>query len=81
MKLISFSLALVAPSWAYIRFGCATLSMQRLDPVVEVSLITTLAQISTALTTLSQAEYLLLTFTRQDALGTYVIKRLILLYT
>ncbi|KAF2108015.1 hypothetical protein BDV96DRAFT_625174 [Lophiotrema nucula] len=35
MKLLSLALALAAPSQAYIRFGCATLSVQRLDPVVE----------------------------------------------
>ncbi|KAJ3578892.1 hypothetical protein NPX13_g1673 [Xylaria arbuscula] len=29
------ALALVAPSQAYLRFGCATLSVQRLDPLVE----------------------------------------------
>jgi len=28
-------LALAAPSTAYLRFGCATLSVQRLDPIVE----------------------------------------------
>lgn len=36
MKWFTLTLALAAPSWAYIRFGCATLSVQRLDPVVEV---------------------------------------------
>lgn len=35
MKWLPITLALAAPSWAYIRFGCATLSVQRLDPVVE----------------------------------------------
>lgn len=35
MKWISL-LALAAPAQAYIRFGCATLTTQRLDPVVEV---------------------------------------------
>jgi hypothetical protein len=39
MKWLSLALALAAPSWAYIRFGCATLSVQRLDPVVEVRCI------------------------------------------
>lgn len=78
MKLISLSLALVAPSWAYIRFGCATLSMQRLDPVVEVIWLLYWERIATVLTTRSQAECLLLIFTRQDALDTYTIKRLIL---
>jgi hypothetical protein len=34
MKWLSLAL-LVAPSHAYIRFGCATLSVQRLDPIVE----------------------------------------------
>lgn len=36
MKWLGLTLALAAPSSAYIRFGCATLSVQRLDPVVEV---------------------------------------------
>jgi hypothetical protein len=37
MKWASFilSLALAAPSEAYLRFGCATLSVQRLDPIVQ----------------------------------------------
>ncbi|KAK3315584.1 hypothetical protein B0H66DRAFT_628768, partial [Apodospora peruviana] len=35
MKWLSIALALVAPSDAYLRFGCGTLSVQRLDPVVE----------------------------------------------
>ncbi|KAH7119032.1 hypothetical protein B0J11DRAFT_440394 [Dendryphion nanum] len=35
MKWFSLSLALAVPSHAYLRFGCATLSVQRLDPVVE----------------------------------------------
>ncbi len=35
MKSLSLALALVAPSQAALRFGCATLSIQRLDPVVE----------------------------------------------
>jgi hypothetical protein len=35
MKWFSLALALAAPSQAYLRFGCATLSVQRLDPVVE----------------------------------------------
>jgi hypothetical protein len=37
MKLVSFALAagLASPSLAYLRFGCATLSVQRLDPIVE----------------------------------------------
>lgn len=29
------ALALAAPSQAYLRFGCATISVQRLDPLVE----------------------------------------------
>jgi hypothetical protein len=35
MKWLAPVLALVAPSHAYLRFGCATLSVQRLDPIVE----------------------------------------------
>ena len=35
MKSLTLALALVAPSQAALRFGCATLSIQRLDPVVE----------------------------------------------
>jgi len=35
MKLLSIVLALAAPSHAYLRFGCSTLSIQRLDPIVE----------------------------------------------
>jgi len=35
MKWLSVTLALVAPSAAFLRFGCATLSVQRLDPLVE----------------------------------------------
>ncbi|KAH8201372.1 hypothetical protein TruAng_004455 [Truncatella angustata] len=35
MKLLLFALSLVAPSQAGLRFGCSTLSIQRLDPVVE----------------------------------------------
>lgn len=35
MKWFSLALALAAPSQAYLRFGCATLSVQRLDPVVQ----------------------------------------------
>lgn len=35
MKWVSLALALVAPTNAYLRFGCATLSVQRLDPLVE----------------------------------------------
>jgi len=35
MKWFSLALALVAPTHAYLRFGCATLSVQRLDPLVE----------------------------------------------
>lgn len=31
----ALALALAAPSHAYLRFGCATLSVQRLDPIVE----------------------------------------------
>ena len=34
MKWLALAL-LAAPSQAYLRFGCATLSVQRLDPVVE----------------------------------------------
>lgn len=32
---LTLALALAAPSQAYLRFGCATLSVQRLDPLVE----------------------------------------------
>ena len=35
MKLLLSALALAAPSRAFLRFGCATLSVQRLDPIVE----------------------------------------------
>jgi hypothetical protein len=35
MKWLSVALALVAPSQAALRFGCSTLTIQRLDPVVE----------------------------------------------
>ena len=35
MKWLSLTLALAAPSQAYLRFGCATLSVQRIDPLVE----------------------------------------------
>ncbi|KAK3356506.1 hypothetical protein B0T25DRAFT_603001 [Lasiosphaeria hispida] len=37
MKWVSLALSfiLIAPSQAYLRFGCATLSVQRLDPIVE----------------------------------------------
>ncbi len=35
MQLIALTaLALVAPSWALIRFGCSQLVVQRLDPLV-----------------------------------------------
>lgn len=35
MKWFSLAAALVAPSQAALRFGCSTLSIQRLDPLVE----------------------------------------------
>ncbi|KAI0844648.1 hypothetical protein F5Y00DRAFT_266375 [Daldinia vernicosa] len=35
----SLALALATPSQAYLRFGCATLSVQRLDPLVEPGVI------------------------------------------
>jgi Domain of unknown function (DUF1996) len=35
MKWLILALALVAPSQAGLRFGCSTLSIQRLDPLVE----------------------------------------------
>ncbi len=35
MKWLSLALALVGPSEAALRFGCSTLSIQRLDPIVE----------------------------------------------
>lgn len=35
MKWLSIALGLAGPADAYLRFGCATLSVQRLDPIVE----------------------------------------------
>ena len=35
MKWLSIALALAVPSEAYLRFGCGTVSIQRLDPIVE----------------------------------------------
>jgi hypothetical protein len=35
MKLLSLALALAAPSYAALRFGCSTLTIQRLDPIVQ----------------------------------------------
>ena len=35
MKWLALSLALAAPSQAALRFGCSTVSIQRLDPLVE----------------------------------------------
>lgn len=35
MKWYSIAATLVAPSQAALRFGCSTLSIQRLDPLVE----------------------------------------------
>jgi hypothetical protein len=35
MKWLSLALAIAGPSQAALRFGCSTLSIQRLDPVVE----------------------------------------------
>ncbi|OTB02435.1 hypothetical protein M426DRAFT_62373 [Hypoxylon sp. CI-4A] len=35
MKLLSLALALAGPSQAALRFGCSTVSVQRLDPLVE----------------------------------------------
>jgi len=35
MKWLIFALALVAPSQAGLRFGCSSLSIQRIDPLVE----------------------------------------------
>lgn len=35
MKWLLFALALVAPSQAGLRFGCSTISIERLDPLVE----------------------------------------------
>src|ERR1700753_1621875 len=35
MKVLSLALALVAPSQAALRFGCSTLTIQRLDPIVQ----------------------------------------------
>lgn len=39
MKWLSTALALAAPSQAYLRFGCSTLTVQRLDPLVEPGVI------------------------------------------
>lgn len=41
MKVTSLSVALglAVPSQAYLRFGCATLSVQRLDPLVEPGIV------------------------------------------
>jgi hypothetical protein len=39
MKWFAIALTLVAPSEAFLRFGCATLSVQRLDPIVEPGVI------------------------------------------
>ncbi|RYP46379.1 hypothetical protein DL768_007396 [Monosporascus sp. mg162] len=36
---LALALALAAPSQAFLRFGCATLSVQRLDPLVEPGVI------------------------------------------
>ncbi len=36
MKSLSIALALVAPAQAGLRFACSTLTIQRLDPIVEV---------------------------------------------
>ena len=36
---LAFALGLAAPSQAYLRFGCATLSVQRLDPLVEPGVV------------------------------------------
>jgi len=35
MRLLPLTFALIAPSEAALRFGCSTLSIQRLDPIVE----------------------------------------------
>jgi len=35
MRLLSLAFALIAPSQAALRFGCSTLTIQRLDPIVE----------------------------------------------
>ena len=35
MKSLSLALALIAPVQAALRFGCSTLTIQRLDPLVE----------------------------------------------
>jgi hypothetical protein len=39
MKSFFLALALVAPSQAGLRFGCSTLSIQRLDPLVQPGVI------------------------------------------
>lgn len=36
---LAFALGLATPSQAYLRFGCATLSVQRLDPLVEPGVV------------------------------------------
>jgi len=38
-KWLSLALALAAPSQAYLRFGCGTLVVQRLDPIVEPGVV------------------------------------------
>jgi hypothetical protein len=35
MRLLSLTFALVAPTQAALRFGCSTLTIQRLDPIVQ----------------------------------------------
>ncbi|KAL2111732.1 hypothetical protein VUR80DRAFT_9453 [Thermomyces stellatus] len=35
MKVLLFALELVAPSSAFLRLGCGTLTVQRLDPIFE----------------------------------------------
>jgi len=39
MKYLSLALALAAPSQAALRFGCSTLTIQRLDPLVEPGVV------------------------------------------
>ena len=39
MKAVSLALSLAVPAHAYLRFGCASLVLQRLDPVVQPGVI------------------------------------------
>lgn len=39
MKSLSIALALIAPVRAGLRFGCSSLTIQRIDPVVEPDMV------------------------------------------